>query len=194
MSDMAIEPKRRIITVFEYHRMVEAGVLHEGERLELLDGIIVEMSPLGGKHAALHLLITDYLKDALRGRAAIAGQISVPLGDLNEPQPDIAILAPKAREYYLRRPTLEEFFALIEIADSSLTQDTGKKRDLYARFGIAEYLVVDVVGRKLLRFVNPRDNRFEAHQELSYGDSFHLGAIPEIDLEADAFLPPPDPV
>lgn len=193
MSDMAIETKPRKISVPEYHRMVEAGILHEGERVELLDGIIVEMSPLGRRHVALHTRIARYLTIALRERAAISGQISVPLGELNEPQPDIVVLAADAAERMDRYPEIEEMYAFIEIAESSLRQDLGQKQDLYARFGIREYLVIDIDGRRLLRFTDPSEGRFGTRQELGYGDSFSLRTLPEIILQAEAFLPPPEP-
>lgn len=191
MSDMATEPRPRKIRVLEYHRMVEAGILHEGERVELVDGIIVEMSPLGAKHGGVHLLIVQYLTRALAGRAAVAGQMSIPLGDLSEPQPDVIILAPKEPEYVFRRPAAEELYAFIEIADSSLAYDTGRKRDLYATYGVREYLVVDVVASRLLRYTDPKDGRYRQMRELTYGDTFSLEALDRITLDAGALLPPP---
>lgn len=193
MSDKAIETKPRKISVSEYHRMVEVGILHDGERLELLDGIIVEMSPLGRRHVALHTRIMRYLTIALGERAAISGKISVPLGELDEPQPDIVVLAPDAAERIDRYPLIDEMYAFIEISDSSLRQDLGEKQDLYARFGIREYLVIDIDGRRLLRFTDPSEGRFERRQELSYGHTFSLRLLPEVTLQATAFLPPPDP-
>lgn len=190
MSDMALELKPRKITVAEYHRMAEAGILAPDERLELVDGILVEMSPIGRRHWALHAAIVAYLNRTLAGHASVVGQLTLPLGDFDEPQPDIAIFAHEPTQYFDRQPTLEDIYALIEIADWSLARDTGSKRDLYARFEIREYLVVDVNEKTLLRYTAPRDRRYGRLARLTYGETFALGAVPDVALNAEAFLPP----
>ena len=93
MGDMAVELTPRTFTVAEYHQMVEAGILYEGERVELLDGLIVTMPPIGVPHWTRHRGVQEYLAGMLRGRAQVHGQISLPLGDRNEPEPELAILA-----------------------------------------------------------------------------------------------------
>jgi Uma2 family endonuclease len=190
MSDMAVQLEQRKITVSEYHRMVDVGILREGELVELLDGLLVAMSPIGHPHWAVHGQLVAYLNRTLAGHAAIFGQLSIPLGDFDEPQPDIAVLAPEPTNYFSRQATMEETFAVIEIANSSLAKDTGLKRDLYARFGIVEYLVVDLSNRELLRYVDSVDVRYEDSQHLTYGDTFSLRALPDVILVADSFLPP----
>jgi Uma2 family endonuclease len=190
MSDMATaELKLRKLSVAEYHRMVDTGILEEDERIELLDGIIVEMSPLSQRHVALHSRIVAYLLDALGGRAVIAGHFSLRLGEFDEPQPDIGIFAPEPDSYFGRPPTIDEPYALIEISDSSLQKDTGPKRELYARFGIEEYLVVDVSSSELLRYSGLFAGQYGTLQRLRYGDTFDLSAPPGVTLEVDRFLP-----
>ena len=191
MSDMATELKPRKITVAEYRRMGEVGILRKGERIELLDGTIVEMSPIGDEHTLLHERIVRYLVTRLQGRAPVFGMASVALGDLHEPQPDILLADARCTAAY-RRPTLEDVFALIEIARSSLFFDLGRKRDLYATFGVKDYLVVDVDGRSVHRFSAPAEGRFTQAARLSYGDVFALTRVADIQLEAAAFLPPQD--
>jgi Uma2 family endonuclease len=191
MSDMATaELKPRKITIAEYHRMVEVGILAEYERIELLDGVIVEMSPIGQHHVGLRTRIMAYLLDVLGRRAVICGHLSLRLGEFDEPQPDIGIFAPEPGSYFHRQATVEETYALIEISDSSLQKDIGPKRELYARFGIGEYLVVDVTGSELLRYSGLFAGQYGTLQRLGYGDRFEVSALPGITLEVDRFLPP----
>jgi Uma2 family endonuclease len=187
MSDMVSDYTLRPFSVDEYHRMAEAGVLDAEERVELIDGAIVEMSPIGRTHWGRHLAITTYLVRALGDRAAIAGQASFPLRPRDEPQPDVAILAPRD---YVHGPDLQpsELFAAIEIADSSLEKDLGPKLLLYARHRIADYLVVDLRHDVLLHHSEPHDLGYGATTTLRVGDTFTLTALPDVALDAGAFI------
>jgi len=190
MSDMAVEIEPRRLTVAEYRRMGEVGILAEDERVELLDGTIVLMSPIGRPHRARHAYLVEYLIGALGGRATVAGPYSLALGDFDEPAPDILVL-PSALDLHLRDPEPHEVYAVIELAGSSLRHDTGFKRRLYARFAIAEYLVVDLNGGVLLRHTQPADGEFRSLERLGRGDHMRLLAVPNIELDVDRFLPPP---
>lgn len=190
MSDMAVEIEPRKLTVAEYRRMGEVGILDEDERVELVDGAIVHMSPIGRPHRARHAYLVEYLIGALGGRARVAGHYSLALGNFNELEPDFLVL-PSALELDLRDPEPHEVYAVIELADSSLHYDTRFKRDLYARFAIAEYLVVDLSGGILLRYTQPVAGEFRAIERLGRGDHFRLLAVPDVDLDVDRFLPPP---
>jgi len=190
MSDMAVEIEPRRLTVAEYRRMGEAGILHEDERVELVDGAIVHMSPIGRPHRARHTYLVTYLFEALGDRAIVAGQYSLALGEFDEPEPDILVLPP-ALDLDRRDPEPHEVYAVIELADSSLRYDTGFKRGLYARFAIAEYLVVDLNGAILFRHTQPADGEFRTIERLGRGDRFRLLAVPDVELDVDRFLPPP---
>lgn len=190
MSDMLLEMQPRKFTVAEFHRMAEEGILRDDERVELLDGLLIPMSPIGPPHRALHWQIDDYLKRVLSGQALVSGKWSQPLGEFNEPQPDIIILALKPEEFFKRDAFVEEVYAMVEVADTSLVTETGFKRDLYARFGVPDYLVADVGNRRLLHYALPIDDRYGEPQHLSYGDTFTLQARPDIILNADPFLLP----
>src|SRR5260370_42145871 len=120
----------------EYHRMDAHGLL-EDVRVELLDGLIVEMSPIGPLHWNMHAIINAYLTETLRGTASVIPQGSFPLGKKSEPQPDIAIIEAGDRRAVNRTPSPAKIFAMIEIADTSLAKDTDPKVRLCARFGIA---------------------------------------------------------
>ncbi|MGD0051663.1 MAG: Uma2 family endonuclease [Vulcanimicrobiaceae bacterium] len=187
MSDMVTDYTLRPFTVEEYHRLADIGLLRPEERVELIDGAIVEMSPIGQNHWGSHLQIVSYLVRALTGAAEVAGQASLPLGTRDEPQPDVAVLALRA---YKGGPSVEpeEIYAAIEIADSSLKKDIGPKLRLYARHRIADYLVVDLRGDVLLHHREPHDLGYRVCTTLRSGDVFTLTALPDIVLRADAFL------
>jgi Uma2 family endonuclease len=187
MSDMALEMRLREFTVSEFHRMADAGIIADGERVELLDGRIVEMAPIGIPHWDRHASIVAYLNRTLAGRAKIVGQGSFPLGSRNEPHPDITVLAPRSYRHD-QPPAMTEIFALIELADSSLAKDLGPKLALYARFGIADYLVVDLDGRRLLHHSDPHELGYRRVVALAEGADFTLSAIPDVRLSATPFL------
>jgi len=195
MSDMALDIIPRKITVTEYHRMAEAGIIRDDERLELLDGMLVPMSPIGAKHWVMHALIVEYLIGVLGDRALVAGNASIELGALDEPQPDVLIVPRKAAPYlYGSKPRYDELYALIEIADSSLRRDLGYKRELYRQYAIPDYFVADLNRNELLHFSVDSDGGYTLPVHLGSGDRFSLGALPSIELAAERFLlPPPDP-
>ena len=119
----------------------------------------------------------------------IVPQGSFPLDRNSEPQPDVAILAP--RDYFARGlDGLSEIFAFVEVSDTSSAFDLGRKQRLYAARGIRDYLVADLPHERLVRFTAPNDLSFADSRELTYGDTFSLAALPQITLAADPFLPP----
>lgn len=188
MSEMATEYKRRDITVDEYHKMADMGILRPQERVELIEGELIEMAPLGNRHWTRHATIANYLNEMLPGRAFIVPQGSFPLDRHSEPQPDIAVLAPG--NYEDGRPHPNELFAFVEVAESSVRFDLGRKARLYASGGIREYLVADIGKNRLTRFTEPADLAYAERREMGYGESFSLVAIPEVPLSADPFLAP----
>jgi Uma2 family endonuclease len=191
MSDMAtVELKPRKITVEEYHRMVDVGILDGDERVELLDGIIVEMTPIGKPHWVLHWQIATYLTQQFGAQAAVVGQASLPLGHHDEPQPDVIVFAPSAVQDLVRPPTPAEVYAFIEVADSSLAKDLGPKRELYEKFSIEDYLVVDIASSRILHYSASDATPYAEPRILAHGDTFALGKLPGVPLEAGRLLPP----
>jgi Uma2 family endonuclease len=191
MSDMAIEYKLREFTVEEYHRLADIGMLRPDERVELLDGAIVEMSPIGHRHWRQHARISAYLAATLANDAFVVPQGSFPLGPKNEPQPDLAVLAPLHRRDAERGPTPEEIYAVIELANSSLGKDTGLKLRLYARFGIPDYIVVDLDGDILIHYHDPHELGYRSEDRLHAADAFTIRRVSHIVLSAAPFLRSP---
>jgi len=191
MSDMAVEIEPRKITVSEFHRMGEAGIFAAGERVELLDGVLVQMSPIGRPHRALHAAIVGYLIETLASRAVVLGQSGLQLGRFSEPEPDVLVFPPDpAGAYYTSDPEPSDVYAVIEIADTSLAKDLHVKRELYGRFSIPDYLVIDVRGRVVLHFSDPSATGYADPRTLRAGDTLRLRAVPETALDVARFLPP----
>ncbi len=111
---MVLQTIRRQITVVEYHRMGEAGIFNDNERLELIDGEIVKMTPIGSRHAHCVNRMTEFLITHLGNRAMVSIQNPVCLGKHSEPQPDIAIIKRSEREYITRHPDVSDVYLIIE--------------------------------------------------------------------------------
>lgn len=142
-------------SVADYHRMGETGILGPELRTELIDGEVVEMPPIGHPHAGTVNLLGDLLREALGRRAIVAVQNPVWLDDHTEPLPDIALLRPRPDYYRNGHPTPDAVLLIIEVADSSLAYDRDVKLPRYARAGIPEAWLVDLGGRRLLRYSRP---------------------------------------
>jgi Uma2 family endonuclease len=136
---------RRPLTVAEYHRMGEVGILTEDDRVELIEGELVAMSPIGSVHAGTSNTLTRRLVQVVGDRGIVAVGNPVQLDDLSEPQPDFTVLKPRDDDYRRATPRPHEVLLIIEVADSSLAYDRNVKRSLYARHGIPEFWIVNLV-------------------------------------------------
>ncbi len=137
------EVTRRRFTVEEYHVLVPAGILREDDRVELIDGEIVEMSPMGSRHAACVARPTAWAI-GLQDRAVVWVQNPLRLGDQGEPRPDLALLRPRADFYAAAHPTPEDVLLVVEVAETSSDYDGEVKIPLYARWKIREAWLVDL--------------------------------------------------
>jgi Uma2 family endonuclease len=144
-QEMAVEvaAARRRFTRKEYWRMAEVGILGERERVELIEGEIVEMSPIGRRHRAFVDNLTRLLARRLPDDAIVSVQGPLALTDDTEPQPDLTVLRRRAVPYKDREAWAEDALLVIEVAETSLRYDRSTKRRLYAAAGIPEYWVVD---------------------------------------------------
>ena len=139
-------------SVAEYYRLGELGLLDQ--RTELIDGIILDMEPIGPWHADILQILAHTFDQQARGRYTVRGQSPINLGPESQPQPDLILC--KAQRYRDRHPATADIYLVIEVADTTLDFDLGQKRDLYAGAGIPEYWVIDVQGKKLTRFLLAR--------------------------------------
>jgi Uma2 family endonuclease len=153
-------PRRHRITVDEYHRMGETGLLAPDARVELIEGEIVDMPPIGNPHMAAVSRLTRLLVMTVGDRGIVQCQGGIRLGNYSEPQPDFAIVKPR-EDFYQHQPRWAvDTLLAIEVSDSSLRYDLRTKMPLYARHGVPELWVLDLSGRQLHAFREPTDTGY----------------------------------
>ena len=148
-------PSRHLISVDAFHRMVETGILGHQDRVELIDGEIIDMSPIGVLHAAIVDVLARHFGRRTGESVFVRCQNPLRLDDISEPEPDIAILRPRADFYMTAHPGASDVLLVIEVADTSLAYDLGTKVPLYARHGIPEVWVIDAATRQTRVFRRP---------------------------------------
>lgn len=160
---MTAEPIRRRFTVQEYYQMAESGILTEDDRVELLEGEIIEMTPIGSRHAGHVKIATNLFKTRVPDNFVISVQDPIRLGDHSEPEPDVAILKPRDDFYASAHPGPDDVLLVVEVADTSLEYDRDRKIPLYARFGIPNVLLVNLRDETVEFYEAPRPDD-EAYQ------------------------------
>jgi Uma2 family endonuclease len=156
MSSAAAEmfPRYRF-TTRDYHRMGDAGILHEDSRVELIEGEIVTMPPIGSEHVGTVLQLSGTLQSAVGARALVSVQNPLVLDDYSEPEPDIVLLKPRADFYKSALPRPEDVLLLVEVADTTLRYDREVKIPLYGRNGVPEVWLVDLQKQQVTIFSSP---------------------------------------
>ena len=189
MSTPAQEPIRRHrYTVDDYYRMGEAGILREDDRVELIEGEIVDMTPIGSAHASAVARLQRMLERAAGDNAVVWIQNPVRLGSYSEPEPDVALVEPRADFYSTAHPTSADVLLIIEVADASLRYDRDIKIPLYARHGIPEVWLVDLESRCITRFSRPNAQAFGHVEELSPLDSVPLPGLEGINVDLSSLV------
>ena len=179
---------RWLFTVDDYQRMGETGILHEDDRVELIEGEIVAMPPIGSPHGGRVNRLTRILTDAVGDSAVVAPQNPIVLGIRSEPEPDIALLRPRPDFYADAHPVAADVLLLIEVADSSLQYDLNVKVPLYARQGIPEVWVVDIAHRQVLRFSRPEGGAYRAQGPINLKDPITLPGLPGCTVQLAALF------
>jgi Uma2 family endonuclease len=178
----AFTPTRTRITTNRYQKMVAAGVLTKYDRIELIDGEMFDMAPIGTKHSAITSRLNEWCVLALSRSATIVGGGPVNLGEFSEPQPDLMLLKRRADFYSGGIPEAADVLLLIEVSDSSLSFDQGVKLNLYARYGIREYWVIDVEGKRLVIYLEPDAKGYSRKQEFAGAQIASPQAFPEFKI------------
>lgn len=180
--------QRHRLTVDEYHRMAEAGVLAPDARVELIEGEVVDMAPIGSRHGSAVKRLNQLFSAVVAQRAIVAVQDPLQLGDLSEPEPDLMLLVPRDDFYAERHPTAADVLLLVEVSDTTARYDRQIKVPLYARHGVAEVWVVDLDAR-LLR-VHRKPARGEYAQITTYAEPGLLAplALPEAAVDLSRLL------
>ena len=181
-------PKRRRFTVDEYFALAEAGILHEDERIELIDGEIIVMSPMGNPHRQSLNWVDLLLKEAFGRRVMVQVQATIVLNDATAPEPDIAVIHFRSIAD-LVTVTPEEVYFLVEVADSSLAFDREVKLARYAAAGIPEVWIANLVNRRVEAHSNPVNGTYHNMLIVHAGATISPQAFPDITLAVSDFLP-----
>lgn len=170
------------LTCHQYHQMAETGILAQGDRLELIHGEIIDMSPIGRKHNACIARLTELFVTRLHGRAIVWVQNSISLDYHSEPQPDVALLKPCLDFYEQDLPMAQDVLLLVEVADSSINYDLDIKMPLYAEAGITELWLIDLNSRTLISYTLPDEDGYTKSHRYRFGDSITIQAFPNVEI------------
>ena len=183
-----IAPAKNRISVKEYYRMAETGALPPEARVELLDGQIIDMSPIGPFHGGVTNYLITFFADVARRRWITTAKNPVRLNDDSEPQPDLVLLKPSADFYRNRHPKPQDVFLLVEISDTSLEKDQEKKVPAYARAGIVEVWIVNLNEQTIEVYRQPHFAGYGSKVILSAGDKASPQAFPDVSLDVAELL------
>jgi Uma2 family endonuclease len=183
-----IARKRMRIDVNRYQKMVAAAVLTPEDKIELINGEMLEMAPLGLKHISVLNRLTKLFVLGVGDAGVVGPGCPVDVDEFSEPEPDLCVLRARADFYAGKIPEAADVLLLIEVSDSSLAFDLGVKRALYARAGIPEYWIADVPGRAMRVFREPQGEEYLEQTQHPAGSSVSPLAFPAITVDvADLF-------
>jgi Uma2 family endonuclease len=185
---VAIQLMPRRFTAAEYHQMIEAGVFGKDERLELIDGEIVQMSPIGDRHAACVRRLIALLSRLFADRAIIDAQDPMMVDVAYAPQPDLALLRPRPDYYATQTPTTADCLLVIEVADTSADFDRQIKMPRYARGGLPELWLVDLERDVVVVYRDPAGEAYQHTQVLHRGETTTVAALGQPGVPVQAIL------
>ena len=185
---MVLQLVRHKFTVAQYHQMAVNGILSPSDRLELINGEIIEMSPIGIRHASCVRRSINLLARKLGDLAIVDAQDPVKLNDSSEPQPDIALLRPRDDFYSTAHPQPQDIFLLIEVADTTIASDRAVKVPLYANSGIPELWLIDLNNQTIEVYYEPIGDRYKYMQQFQAGQTIYLQSFPNIRFEVNEIL------
>jgi Uma2 family endonuclease len=180
------EVTRRRFTVHEYHRMGDAGITHEDDRIELLDGELVEMAAIGTRHFSCVNRLNHLLVGRVGDDVIVSVQNPVRLNEYTEPQPDVALI--RARDYSESLPTPDDVLLLIEVSDTTLAYDRGLKLSRYAQAGIPEVWTVDLEGENIEHYTGPSGDLYRHVALARRGETLQTSALPSRELRVTNVL------
>ena len=183
-----LAPTKHRFNINEYYRMAETGILHPDARVELLDGEIIDMSPIGPFHGGVTKYLLQFFATAAKGRWITSVQDPTRLDDYSEPEPDVMLLKPSADFYRKRHPNASDVFLLIEVADTSLTRDVNQKLPLYGRTGIAEVWIVNLNDETIEVYRQPHYDGYASRTVLSAGNQATPQAFPDVSVDVADLL------
>lgn len=188
---MAVLNRKQLLTIDDFYRMVDAGVFADDERVELIQGELVEMAPIGNRHARCVMRFIDLLASSLLPRVLLNPQNPIQLdGQVSIPQPDVVLLRRRDDYYEKKPPGPEDILLLIEVADSSLKFDRDRKIPLYAQAGVAETWLADLTSGTIFAYRCPSPNGYLEVKRYRRGQEISPEAFPDQSFAVDALLGP----
>jgi Uma2 family endonuclease len=185
---MSLQIAKRWFTVAEYDRMGETGILTADDRVELVEGEIIEMSPIGRRHAACVGRLTNVFGRLLAKTAIVWVQNPIVLDDYSEPQPDVALLKRRDDFYERSLPMPDDVLLVIEVAETTIEYDRQIKVPLYARAGIAEVWLVNLVDEQVEIYTEPVNNAYQNRREARRGETINSPDIFNLMVGVDEIL------
>ena len=185
---MSVQVLKRLFTVEEYYRMAEANIFSEDDRVELLEGEIVQMTPIGKRHAGCVARLTMLLTRHFGEVGIVWVQNPIGLDKHSEPQPDLALLKLRPDFYTESHPKPEEVLLLVEVGDVSASFDRQVKVPLYAKAGIREVWLMDLAGECLEVHLKPSIGGYEEIQQFRRGETISPLAFPDLKLNVSDIL------
>jgi Uma2 family endonuclease len=185
---VAVKVERWTFTVDEVYQMLAAGILTEDDRVELINGELIKMSPIGDLHAACVIRLTMLFTRLVGVAALVSVQNPVRLNDYSEPQPDVALLKPRKDYYAQAKPTPADVLLIVEVADSSIDYDRRVKVPLYARALIPFVWLVDLNADAIEVYSQPANGAYQVLQTARRGDHLTLESLPDLTIMADDIL------
>ena len=170
------------LTVEFYLQMLKQGILQEDDRVELLNGEIFDMSPIGSSHAAVVKRLNQLFVVAAEGTVLVSVQDPIRLSNYAMPEPDIALLRPRADFYADAHPGPDDVLLIVEVSDTSLAYDTERKLPAYGAAGIPEVWIVNLNANCIDRHITPTSHGYRLRERLVPGDRFAPGCLPDASL------------
>lgn len=171
-----------------YHQMIERGILGEDERIELIEGELVTMSPIGSEHSGVVDQLNEILVSQLARRAVVKVQGPIQLDDHSEPEPDVVLSKPRWDYYKRSLPQPADILLVIEVADSSLAYDRSVKMPLYARAGIAEAWIINLIDRWIEVYRDPSPAGYTTMLKILPGRAIAPQAFADVIVAVDDLL------
>jgi Uma2 family endonuclease len=185
---VALRVQRRKLSVAEWDRIIASGALPEDDRVELINGEILEMSPIGTRHAACVARLTAAFAPLVSQGVVLWVQSPVSIADFDEPQPDLALLRPRDDAYADQRPRAEDILLLVEVADTSFDYDRGVKVPRYAASGVQEVWLVDLNGNRVVTLRDAGPDTYQRVRVAGAEDTLVPAALPELRVAVSTIL------
>ena len=187
----AFTPTRTVVSVKRFQDMVAAGVWRDDERIELIDGEIIDMAPIGGAHAWGVTQAAELVRARASDRAHVWVQLPIVVSDRSQPQPDLALIRRRPGGYGKVLPASEDVLLVVEVSDTTLDYDRGVKMRLYGASGIPEYWIIDLQNERLEVYRDPGPSGYRSKAEFAGQDEVDLLSLPGMKLRVAEFFAVP---